>query len=179
MLFLLIGLTLGLIGLGISLIVHFGYRVGNNNRVGHWYIDALPGTIVGLVIGVIVLSVLSLSVSLSTIGKARDLETFYMDNHGLFLESVVDIREGVRDSGMEGRGFLFYDAARKDHITIYNGQVQEYKQNVLHYNRDLRRHKYWQNHPFLGKIYADVAPETRSLPTLNLPRNEQGFTVRE
>ena len=172
MLFMLFAVVLALAAFGIAAAIHFGYEQKNAYGVGSWVSDTLPATVIVFVIGVVILGIFSLVMSLETVATARDLETFYNDNHGLFLEATIEMKEGVRDSGGDNQGFLFFDAARKDHITIYNGQVQEYKKNVLKYNQDLRRHMYWQDHIVFSLVYANIHDlEVKALPTLSFPKS--------
>jgi len=134
----------------------------NHYQHEHTFIKfALPAVSVlgGLMLGLV--SLVFTVMYIGTTNSAKDLETFYLDNAPIFLEATEEIKEGVRDSS----GY-FYDAARRDHITVYNGQVQEYKLNVIVYNKDLRRHIFWQNNLFMKGVYGRVTPGTNPLPTL-------------
>jgi len=145
----------------ICVSLHVGFKTNPKNKVGTVGSDALvPATIV-FAISLVVSSIVSIQMLVNTVGSARDLESFYYDNAALFQEATAEIKEGVEPSHA-----LFFDSARMNHITVYAGQVREYQKNAVVFNKDLRRHKYWQEHPLFSVIYADVDPDVQSLPIL-------------
>lgn len=151
-----------LIIFAIALGIHLGFAQDKTNDVQAWYKDTawcLVGATLGTVVGIIIY----ISIAINSTNSARDLETFYYDNSPILLEATQEIKEGVRES----HGY-FYDAARINHITVYAGQVQEYQHNAIVYNKDLRRHVYWQNHLLFKFVYGRVAGEVQALPTLGL-----------
>ena len=152
--------TLAIFALALG--IHLGFLHDKHNEVQAWYKDT-AWCLVGTVLGTVAAIIVYISIAVGSTNSARDLETFYYDNSPILLEATQEIKEGVRDS----HGY-FYDAARINHMTVYAGQVQEYQQNAIVYNKDLRRHQYWQTHFLFKFVYGRVSKEVQPLPTLGL-----------
>lgn len=144
----LVGLPL--VGFLIALTIHTGFKVDKTNVVGPWFKDSMFGFLVLLVIGTFILTGTSGLMALNTVNTARNLESFYYDNAILFQEATAEIKEGVEPSSREG--YMFFDSARMNHISVYAGQVQEYQKNAVNYNKDLRYHRFWEKHLVFGCV---------------------------
>ena len=125
-----------------------------------WQQDVGLGTIFGVGVSLIPILAVTLSVPLTSVNTAKELEAFYEADAPNIIEEARLASLGLTSII---RGDFLVEPANRQQMADYLTVLRNGQEQFQDFNRRLKKHKFWQDSTFLGALYINVDNELQLL----------------